>query len=162
MLRRWIALTMLLSACARPELGRAKTTLDESDPYRPGWTGSLPLIIDGVRTCVEGRLPPTLVLNVSSRPSGATGVITVDGVGATERCAAADGRVVHREPIALRPEMFEGFPVFVVGAETPTVDDHVLLEEVHAGEELIGWLFWPPAGSVRTLPSRAVEDEHAE
>lgn len=137
--------TLLLCACHRPVASPA-TTKEEPARYYPGWIGAISMHVDAVRACTADRLGPTLVLDVSSRPSGATGVRSVDGMGIVERCAVKDGAIVHRSRDELPPDMLvrAGLPVFALGLEPPTVASHVLLEDVRGDDgALLGWLFWP-------------------
>lgn len=140
-----VVATLLLVGCHRGELGM-RTADDAPERYYPGWVAAVPMHVDAVRTCTAERPPPTLVLDVSARPSGAIGVTSVDGMGVVERCAVHEGRVVHRSRSSVGPEQLSqaGLPVFVLGLEPPVVGTNVLLEEVRNDEEeLIGWLYWP-------------------
>lgn len=132
----------------------AQTSYEEREElHHPGWIAELPASVDDVRRCTEDRLPPSLVIEISSRPSGATGVTSVDGQGIVERCAVLDGRIVHRGRIRVDPDELAaaGLPVFSLGSAPPNVEGNVLLEEVHDDQDgLIGWLYWPEEAKDQT------------
>jgi hypothetical protein len=114
-----------------------------AEHYQAGWVGLLPTQIDAVRTCVQDRQPPTLVFHLSERPSGAVGVLSVDGAGVVQRCAVRAGVVVHRGVYDVRPEQLAGFPVFILGQDAPSGVPNLMLEQVQVEGAVVGWLYWP-------------------
>ena len=139
-------LFMVLEACAASPHVVSAPREERAEHFRPEWTASLPLHMDELRACLEGRHPPVAVVHLQELATGDTGVTSVDGSGLLENCAARGSHVVIRGPSQFRPEDMNGLPFFAPGSEVPPVSAGIVLEEVDAfdgKDEVLGWLYWP-------------------
>lgn len=132
-------------ACAKAV--QVEATEPQEERYRPSWTLNVPVHLDGACACLEGREEPRFVAHIEPLSSGAVGYTTVDAFGAVQHCAYAGGKVVRREQAAVRGAELVGLPLLSVGAVQPVLSVGVKLEEVLDGDDVIGWLFWPPASN---------------
>lgn len=133
----------VLTACAHSQPPRVVSEPVEKPLYRPDWTAAIPMQMDEIRACTEGRPTPVAVIHVQALAAGATGITAVDGLGHVEDCAVSEGEVVLREPNALDPGDLEGLPLFSPGPDHPAVAPGVLCEGIEENEAIVGWLYWP-------------------
>lgn len=149
----------LLCACKSEQVHAEEPVAQH---HRPAWSAAIPMNVPAMAACLEERETPRYVVHVEALPSGATGVTTIDAYGALENCAHHDGKVVHRESMALSPEELIGLPVFSLGAQQPVVPVGVVLEEVLSDDLVVGWLYWPraPADAVAGAGTPDVDAEH--
>lgn len=139
-------LSVVLGACAASPHVASTPREERVDRFRPEWTVAIPLHMDEVRACLEGRQPPVAVVHLQELATGDTGVTAVDGFGSLENCAARSTSAVMRGPSQFRPEDMDGLPLFVPGTDVPHVPAGVVLEEVLAldgHDAVLGWLYWP-------------------
>lgn len=133
--------------------------------HRPPWIAEVSLHIENIRACLAEKMQPAGVVYVTSLRTGGTGLTTVDGLGATEHCAAKDGEVLYREPDPMRASELETLAVFTPAHERPAVGELVLLEEVlDEDRRTIGFLHWPgeSAASSRRARNAAVHPASPE
>lgn len=111
--------------------------------HRPSWIRSIPVDLDYIVRCLDGREAPSYVLLVYHDPSRRVGMTTVDAYGALEHCVIDGGRVALRVPTDEVPEDYQGLPLFSLGEKRPEFAEANVLEEVISEGSVLGWLYWP-------------------
>lgn len=136
---RAVVVLSLLLGCHTPRMIAARPAEPES--YRPEWAAQVAPHLGNIRACLADKLPPAGIVYLTALANDATGVTSVDGLGATEHCAARGGEVVHREVDSKRAQELRTLPVFTL--ERPTRPPLTVVEEVLDEDRAIGYLYWP-------------------
>lgn len=150
----------LLMLCSCSKVAQLPIEPPREERYRPSWTATIAVHVDGVRACLDGRETPCYVAHIEPLASGAVGITTVDAYGSIQHCAYSDGKVLRREQADLAMGDLTGLPLFSSGSATPVTPVGVVLEEVLHDELVLGWLYWPPSSDPSRSGSASADVTH--